>query len=158
MEWKQYNNYLVSEYGDVKNSKGLMMKPDITYKGYKKITLSGKKWYIHRLVAMLWINNPQNKPQVNHIDMNKVNNHYSNLEWVTNTENTLHAYSINKSKKLTTPEQYSYIIECTKKGMKPKDIVKLTGLNRNTIVAIRQGYNNKRFTFQQDPPTNHPYI
>ena len=140
MEWKVFGKYSISEYGDVRVSNKLM-KPDITYKGYKKITLSGKKWYIHRLVAILWIDNPDNKPQVNHKDKNKLNNHYSNLEWCTNIENAIHA----DNKTIKTDEQYHLIIKYTSEGKKPRDIVNLTGLNRNTIVAIRQGYNKARF-------------
>lgn len=49
---------------------------------------------IHRLVALQFIPNPENKPQINHIDANKHNNHFSNLEWVTQSENIRHAQSM----------------------------------------------------------------
>ena len=45
----------------------------------------------HKLVGQAYIPNPENKPQVNHIDCNKSNNNYKNLEWVTHQENTNHA-------------------------------------------------------------------
>ena len=50
-----------------------------------------KSFYVHRLVAMVYIPNPDNKPFVNHKDGNKHNNSVANLEWVTAQENTLHA-------------------------------------------------------------------
>lgn len=52
----------------------------------------------HRLVALAFIPNPKNKPEINHIDGNPQNNHISNLEWVTRSENNLHAYRVNKRK------------------------------------------------------------
>ena len=66
-------------------------------KGYQRINLhhkgNARKFTIHRLVAIAFIDNPQSKPQVNHIDGNKLNNNASNLEWNTAKENTNHADS-----------------------------------------------------------------
>lgn len=59
--------------------------------GYRKVTISGKNEFVHRFVAIAFIPNPENKPQVNHKDGNKLNNAVSNLEWVTDAENKQHA-------------------------------------------------------------------
>lgn len=74
--------------------------------GYFQVNLSKDSkvthCYIHRLVAEAFILNPENKPQVNHIDGNKHNNNIDNLEWVTNQENSVHAYDMGL--KIITPE------------------------------------------------------
>ncbi len=64
--------------------------------GYYTVRLSKKgvssTEYVHRLLAETFIPNPLNKPEVNHKDLNKLNNSLENLEWVTHSENMLHAY------------------------------------------------------------------
>lgn len=69
--------------------------PRVDKYGYPVITLcvdsKPKKFTIHRLVSIAFIPNPDNKPQVNHIDANKFNNSVDNLEWVTALENHQHA-------------------------------------------------------------------
>jgi hypothetical protein len=66
--------------------------------GYKCLKIKERHYYIHRLVALTYIPNPDNKPQVNHIDGNKLNNNLNNLEWVTVSEQGLHAYKIGLNK------------------------------------------------------------
>jgi hypothetical protein len=65
--------------------------------GYLAVQLSDgkkkKRQSVHRLVGKMFVNNPLNKQEINHIDGNKSNNHYSNLEWCTRSENLYHAYS-----------------------------------------------------------------
>lgn len=68
---------------------------ELTYtlnnRGYYSVGIRRKTYMVHRLVAQAFIPNPENKPCVNHIDGNKLNNHVSNLEWCTVQENNLHA-------------------------------------------------------------------
>lgn len=75
-----------------------LLKPSIKENGYMIVGLSknGKvsAKYIHRLVAMAYIDNPLNKPTVNHKDGNKKNNNIDNLEWTTYLENNIHSIKI----------------------------------------------------------------
>jgi hypothetical protein len=87
-----FSNYLIYENGDVYSKyQKKIMKLNIN-KGYKRLSLINdegklKTMKIHRLVALAYIPNPDNKPQVDHIDQNKTNNHVSNLRWATYSEN-----------------------------------------------------------------------
>ena len=87
-------NYFITENGDVYRN-GKKLKPYLGKKGYYQISLSNNNVRqtirVHRLVAETYIPNPDNLPQVDHKDTNKLNNHYTNLEWVTNNENMLRA-------------------------------------------------------------------
>lgn len=67
------------------------LDPPVSSSGYKFVRVGKKSYPLHRVIASTFIPNPENKPQVNHIDGNKTNNAVSNLEWVTNQENMRHA-------------------------------------------------------------------
>lgn len=88
--------YEVSDLGDVRRIKtGRILKPSIDKAGYKRVNLSRigetkaivKVYKVHRLVAMAFIPNPENKPQIDHIDGNPRNNAVPNLRWATASEN-----------------------------------------------------------------------
>lgn len=102
-EWRDINGYeglyQVSNFGRVKSfHRGTtkIIKPQINRKGYLNITMNKngmqKTFRIHRLVAEMFILNTDCKPQVNHRDGHKLNNHVNNLEWVTEVENVHHAF------------------------------------------------------------------
>lgn len=66
--------------------------------GYLRVSMNltgkSKSYFVHRLVAKCFVENPYCLPVVNHKDGNKHNNHYSNLEWVTSSENNKHAFAL----------------------------------------------------------------
>ena len=101
MPIENYPNYAVSNKGNVMNisNKKIINNWSDFSQGYVSTSLSkdGKKktFKTHRLVALAFIDNPEKKPYVNHIDGNKSNNEITNLEWVTAQENTLHAQENN---------------------------------------------------------------
>ena len=82
------NKFYVSNYGRIKT----LSNDIVDLSNRKSRYLCYRTYKIHRLVAENFIPNPENKKEVNHIDGNKHNNHVSNLEWVTTSENRLHAF------------------------------------------------------------------
>lgn len=94
-----FENYQVSTWGRVRGQHGIL-KPYLNEKGYEKVglTKNGKshKKRVNRLVAMAYIPNPDNLPQVDHIDGNKRNNSVTNLRWVDNLTNRRHRDELRK--------------------------------------------------------------
>ncbi len=97
-----FEKYEVSNLGKVRNIKsGRVLKPYLTKKGYLRHPLHGhdkrKHLYLHRIIATAFIDNPEGKPCVNHIDENKLNNDLSNLEWCSVRENNIHGTRTKRS-------------------------------------------------------------
>lgn len=106
--WKDIKGYegkyQVSNHGNVKNiQKNRYLTPSPEKKGYLRVNLWKDGGYktkkVHRLVCEAFLENINNKPQVNHIDGIKSNNRLTNLEWVTNLENSKHKVKLNLTHK-----------------------------------------------------------
>lgn len=99
--WKpitEFPTYEVSNYSRVRNKYGKIFRQFEGKKGYLRVTLKSEGKQIwrtsHRLAAIEFIPNPDNKEQINHKDGNKLNNHIDNLEWATQSENQLHRFNV----------------------------------------------------------------
>lgn len=84
-----FANVHVSDDGKV-NYKGQCLKQHDNGHGYKYVSIKGKKYYVHRLVASVFVPNEERRLEVNHKDGVKSNNSASNLEWVTRKLNQRH--------------------------------------------------------------------
>ena len=95
-QWREIkgleNQYAISSKGRVRNLKnGKILGGTYNSHGYKQVDLKGKRHTVHRLVALAFIPNPQNLPEVDHVDERKDNNDVSNLRWVSKSENVRHS-------------------------------------------------------------------
>lgn len=104
--WKKVTNaegYYVSNLGRVRGLKGTILRGGDNGVGYKKIELitpeGHKREYIHRMVAIHFVPNPDNKPCVNHIDCDPSNNAADNLEWCTKKENSEHMVKLGRNRR-----------------------------------------------------------
>ncbi|MCK3941832.1 hypothetical protein HCC47_02980 [Streptococcus suis] len=161
--WKQIPGYYneVSNFGNVRsithkagNGKiyqGKILKPIQTKSGYYNICLvngtDGGRIVkrIHRLVGEIFVENQDNKPEINHIDGNKANNRADNLEWVTRSENAMHAFAnnlvtIHKGSKKPlaklSEKDISKIRKEYKQGKIQKELACKYGVARQTISSI----------------------
>lgn len=131
--WKDIKNYegyyQVSNYGNIRNYKTKkFLIGDTNNMGYRRVTLYTpikKRFFIHRLVALHFCNGYMDDLIVNHIDGNKLNNHAENLEWVTHSQNDLHAYKLNL--RHPQPCQFKYRIYAY-----DKNTLKLIKIYKNT--------------------------
>lgn len=91
--WKKiegFENYSVSTFGRIRNDKtGTIRKLQNYTNGYFSVRINGKNLLVHRLVAKAFVENPERKPVVDHLNGNRKDNRVENLRWVTTAENLL---------------------------------------------------------------------
>lgn len=134
--------------------------------GYQIITLLGKTFKAHRLVALQFINNNEDHPQVNHIDGDKRNNKASNLEWCTAKQNVMHSHKTGlKIPTRGSDCSWSILNESTVKEillkhslrMKQRDIATLYGVSYKLVNSVIKRRIWKHVTTEHshiDPPSS----
>ena len=144
-----------SRWGGTRNYPGKPFKVEEMQDGYKRIVLMKdaikKRYMCHRLVAEMFVPNPDNKPYVNHIDGNRGNNCASNLEWCTQSENEQHSVHIlGKTMKGKTGPKPVKCIELDKEFRSMKAAVEFLGdhaCNEGIRRAIDAGRKYHGYTF-----------
>lgn len=132
--------------------KGIILKDSESPDGYKYVTLCRggvlKKISVHRLIALVFLPNPHNKPCINHIDNNRANNNLKNLEWCTPQENSNHA---KKQGRIFSPKgdehfkskikesEIPNIRKMINDGIKVTQIAKIYKVNQPIISNIKSG-------------------
>lgn len=157
--FKSLDREIQNKMGVMRTYKGRILRHSITRKGYLLASASFNNKQVgcgvHRVVAKAFIENPDNYPQVNHLDGNKKNNNVENLEWCNNSQNCLHAHAtglrnsehIKKRRKLTFAQAelirelwaHPLNVLCTQKRGKPfsqRWLAKCFKLNKKTVVHI----------------------
>jgi len=149
-EWRDFDNrYEVSSNGNVRNKHtNLILKLSLTGSGYLSLMLYRKSVNVHRIIAKIFIENPNNYAVVNHKNGIKTDNSIENLEWVTSSENQTHSYKtgLKVSKKgtehgLSVLKEASVIEikELIKAGISQKEIAKLFNVSKSAISHISRG-------------------
>lgn len=152
-----------SVYSKSKNGKirltGTILKPSINKRGYYILKLSKKTYKVHRLIALTFHLNPENKPQVNHKDLNQLNNRSDNLEWVTAKENVNHAQL---NGRMPIAEPYIPLGERPKRYKKIRNIktgeIYQTAIELSGITGIKPKEIRRRLSGERPNNTDYEYI
>ena len=126
--------YFISSCARFKNTKGHIFSDYKYSSGYKRLRIGNNKYLLHRLVAITFIPNLENKEQVNHIDGNKLNNNLENLEWVTNTENQIHKVKIGLYKGEKSIIQYDLNMNKINEFKSIIQASKILNIHKNIII------------------------
>lgn len=143
--WKEIKDYeglyWISNLGYVKNKHNHILKPEYSNKGYACVQLrkenKTRKHRVHKLVAKAFIPNPDNLPEINHIDENKVNNAVSNLEWCTHIQN-MESYTKNHPDSVCNMQSV-YCFDLDKYFKSASEASVHTGICRSSIVKCCRG-------------------
>lgn len=160
-----FDNYLISNYGNVKSIKNnIILKKSINKYGYIVYCLRKKNkgfvLYAHRLVAKTFISNPNNLPQVNHKDENKLNNRVDNLEWCTNIYNSNYGTRGKRiAKKLSIalkkPIKQIKNNKVIKIWDSAKDVEEKTNIKRSNICKCLKGFRKSAGGFNWEYENNY---
>ena len=144
MKIKDFEDYEIFEDGRVYSYKSnKFLKPQNNGNGYLKVHLYkiGKMYqqYVHKLVALCFVENPNNYKYVDHIDRDKINNHASNLRWCSASENSSNTGGVSRYSK--SKAGFKHYAECTKKaiqndfnsGLKVMEIAEKYNIPRQSI-------------------------
>ena len=162
------NRYIVTEDGRIfcmrfhkGQSWGLLkpyLDPHARCGGYYRVNINGRTRDVHRLVAEAFLGQPKPGFEVNHKDGNKLNNHVSNLEWVTHLENVQHAYRTglitgaqivlnarhpHPTRRTITSEQAAAIKELVCDGLPDGIVGEILGIPAGVVYCIRHGQTYK---------------
>lgn len=139
-EWKTIEglNYEISNHGRVRNKTTKRIRTlEIHDRKYYRVKLNKRNYKVHRLVGLYFISNPDNKPEINHKDGNKLNNHVDNLEWCTPKENVKHALETGLIKRLDKSEVISIYYDCWIKQLPIYQVAKDHEVTESIVGSIK---------------------